>query len=113
MPYITTKVTTPLPQTKIDALTKAYGKLIEIFPGKTERWLMLDFTGDAKMAFGGTTDPCAMIEIALFGKASAESCDKMTDAVCALIETECAIPADRIYVKYAEVGHWGWNHTNF
>ena len=30
MPYITTKVTTPLPQTKIDTLTKAYGKLIEV-----------------------------------------------------------------------------------
>lgn len=113
MPYITTKVTTPLSQKKIDALTEAYGKLIEIFPGKTERWLMLDFTGDAKMAFGGTTEPCAMVEIELFGKASAESCDKMTDAVCAMIEVECAIPADRVYVKYAEVEHWGWNHANF
>ena len=79
MPYITTKVTTPLPQKKIDALTEAYGKLIGIFPGK----------------------------------ASAESCDKMTDAVCAMIEVECAIPADRVYVKYAEVEHWGWNHANF
>ena len=113
MPYITTKVTTPLPQKKIDALTEAYGKLIEIFPGKTERWLMLDFSGDAKMTFGGTTEPCAMVEIELFGKASAESYDKMTDAVCAMIEVECAIPADRVYVKYAEVGHWGWNHANF
>lgn len=57
MPYITTKVTTPLPQTKIDALTKAYGKLIEIFPGKTERWLMLDFTGDAKWRSAAPRSP--------------------------------------------------------
>ncbi len=113
MPYITTKVTAPLPQDKIDALTTAYGKLIALFPGKTERWLMLDFTGDAKMAFAGTTEPCAMIEISLFGKASDASYDTMTDAVCALIEKECAIPADRIYVKYTEIEHWGWNHTNF
>ena len=54
-----------------------------------------------------------MVEIELFGKASAESCDKMTDAVCAMIEVECAIPAVRVYVKYAEVEHWGWNHANF
>ena len=113
MPYITTKVTTPLPQKKIDALTEAYGKLIEIFPGKTERWLMLDFTGDTYIVFGGPTETCSMVEIELFGKASAESYDKMTDAVCAMIEVECAIPADRVYVKYAEVAHWGWNHANF
>ena len=113
MPYITTKVTAPLPQEKINALTAAYGKLIEIFPGKTERWLMLDFTGDAKMAFVGTDEPCAMVEVALFGKASDDTYDKMTAAVCALIERECAIPADRVYVKYAEVEHWGWNGGNF
>lgn len=113
MPYIATKVTTPLTKETTDRLSAAYGKLIALFPGKTERWLMLDFTGDARMTFAGTDEPCAMIEVALFGKADDASYDKMTAAVCDLIEKECAIPGDRIYVKYEEVEHWGWNGGNF
>ena len=37
----------------------------------------------------------------------------MTAAVCELIEKECGIPSDRVYIKYTEYDKWGWNGSNF
>lgn len=87
--------------------------LADSFPGKSENWLMLRFTDEERMYFAGNDAPCAMLRVALFGKASAASYDKMTDAVCSLLEKELGIPANRVYVKYEEVSHWGWNNSNF
>ena len=46
MPFIETKTSVKLDESKINALKEAYGKDIEIIPGKTENWLMLNFVGD-------------------------------------------------------------------
>jgi len=113
MPYISARMTTPLTAEKEAALTAAFGKDIEVFPGKTERWLMVDFTGDCRMHFAGTDEPCAMVEVALFGKGNPASFDKMTDLVCRAMEEICGIAPDHCYVKYEEVSHWGWNGQNF
>ena len=51
MPFIETKTSVKLDESKITALKEAYGKDIELIPGKSEQWLMLNFVGDCKMAF--------------------------------------------------------------
>ena len=113
MPYIETKLSTPLTKEKELTLKSALGRLIENFPGKTERWLMLDFADNCHMYFNGSDEPCAYVHIALFGKGSDEAYDKMTADVCELLSRETGIAPDRIYVKYEEVFHWGWNGSNF
>ena len=113
MPYIQVRMTTPLTAEKESALTSAFGKEIETFPGKTERWLMVDLTGDCHMHFAGDDLPCAMVQIALFGKDTAAAYDKMTALVCQTMEEHCGISPDHCYVKYEEVSHWGWNGSNF
>ncbi len=113
MPYISVRMTTPLTPEREKLLTTAFGTDIEAFPGKTERWLMVDLTGDCHMHFAGTDKPCAMVEIALFGKGTAAAYDSMTAMVCDTMEEICGIPVDQCYVKYEEVSHWGWNRNNF
>jgi len=113
MPYILTKVTTPLSREDEKTLTQAYGKLIEIFPGKTERFLMVDFEDNCRMHLAGTDEDCAMVTIAIFGKGPDASFDAMTQRVSELLEKVCKIPQDKIYVKYEEVDHWGWTGSNF
>ena len=114
MPYIEIITNTAVAKTAEVSVKSGLAELLPAcFPGKTENWLMLDFTENSRMYFAGKDDPCAMVEIALFGKGSAASFDKMTAGVCTLIETELGIPADRVYVKYEEVSHWGWNGNNF
>lgn len=114
MPYIEAKTNITLSKEKTDILkSKIAEALAAAFPGKTENWLMLNFVSNCNMYFGGSDKPCIMLDIAIFGSQSDASYNKMTSAVCELINRECAIPTERIYVKYSEYDHWGWMGNNF
>ena len=113
MPFIQTKTNLPVSQEQEKALKARFGKTIALLPGKSERWLMLDFEDNCRMWFGGDDAPCAYLEVKLFGSASGSSYDKLTaaitDDVCAVL----GVAADRVYVKDEEIAHWGWNRNNF
>ena len=113
MPYINAKFSEKLDTGATERLKEAFGKAIELIPGKTERWLMLNFDSDGKMAFAGTFGKCAMLEVEIFGAASDSAYAALTRALCDAVHAETGIPADRIYVKYAEVCHWGCGGVNF
>lgn len=113
MPFINTKVTTAISLEQETKLRSELGKAIAAL-GKTESWLMLGFEDNCRLHFqGNNNSPSAFIEIKLFGKASDSAYDKMTALVTDIISSELAIPANRIYVKYEECSHWGWNSNNF
>ena len=114
MPYINMKTSAKLNTGATEDLKKAFGEAIALIPGKSERWLMISFTDECKMAFAGDSDaPCAMLEVELFGAASDNAYDALTKRLCEVVAKNTAVSADRVYVKYAEVGHWGYNGFNF
>ena len=114
MPFIETKTSVKLDESKITALKEAYGKDIELIPGKTEQWLMLNFIGDCKMAFCGATEPdTAILEVAILGKASKDAYDKLTYKLCEDVSAILGVPSDRIYIKYSEHSVWGYDGENF
>ena len=114
MPYIDLKTNVKLPKETTELLkSEIAGILSNSFPGKTENWLMLNFTGDSTMYFAGSDAPCMFVDVAIFGSQTDKSYDKMTAALTDLLTKTCGIPANRLYVKYAEVFHWGWNGSNF
>lgn len=114
MPFINSKVSVSLDDKKRETLKTELGKAIEIFPGKSEHWLMLNFEDNCSLYFqGDNSKPVAFIEVKVFGKITADSAEKMTKTLCDLFQKELAIPKDRIYVKYEEVNFWGWNGANF
>ncbi len=114
MPYINMKTSAKLDTGTLETLKSAFGEAISIIPGKSERWLMLNFEGDCKMAFAGDAErPCAMLEVEIFGGAEDSSYDELTKELSSIVEKHTGVSADRIYVKYAEVGHWGFNGFNF
>lgn len=114
MPYIKTTVSKKIDSDVKAELKKEYGKLIEIFPGKTESWLMLSFFDDVDMAFKGSSDKeYAFVEVSIFGGASDSSFDRFTASLCELLNKKLGISKDCIYVKYEESTRWGWNGNNF
>lgn len=114
MPLITAQTNIIFAKEKEIALKSDLAKAIsDSFPGKTEKWLMINFEYGCSMYFGGSDAPCMVVTVEIFGKQSNESYDKMTEKVCAMFSSVCEIPSDRIYVKYAAVEHWGWNGNNF
>ncbi len=114
MPYINLKTTKILKDDEKSALSREFGKAIECFPGKTERWLMVNIEGGASMWMAGdnSTD-CAMLEVSLLGHAGNKAYDDMSAALCSVMENVSGIASSRVYIKYAETEHWGFNGGNF
>ncbi|MBQ7336405.1 MAG: hypothetical protein IJW92_08040 [Clostridia bacterium] len=113
MPFIDTKLNVTLTPEKEQVLKTRLGEAISLFPGKSEYWLMLNFTDNCRMWFRGYNIPAAMVQVQLFGAAEAETCNQMTKAICKIFKEELNIAPDHVYVKYESVEHWGWNGENF
>ena len=103
MPFINSKLS-------VKALKTQLGHAIEAIPGKTESWLMVGFEDDYCLYFKGNQDgPTAFIEVKIFGSAPDSAFDRLTERISSIYEEELGIPKNRIYIKYEEVLHWGWN----
>lgn len=113
MPFIDTKTNVTICKEVEKSLTAEFGKAIELIRGKSEYWLMLSFDGDKMMAFRGSDQPCAMVEVKIFGSASDKEYSDLTKKLTEILSTHLPIPQDRIYVKYDEVSTWGLGGENF
>ena len=114
MPFINTKINRPLSPEKEEILKSRLGEAITVFPGKTEQWLMLGFTDNARLWFHGENDfPMAFVEVQLLGTAAPDACEKMTQRICTIYSEELGISPDAIYVKFESISEWGWNNRTF
>lgn len=114
MPFIDLKTTKKISADCEKELTRDFGEKIALIPGKSEKWLMLNFEGECRMAFAGNAnDDMAMLEVKLFGGASGAAYDALTAALTDSVSDILGVGKERIYVKYEESSHWGWNGSNF
>jgi phenylpyruvate tautomerase PptA (4-oxalocrotonate tautomerase family) len=114
MPFISTKTNVTLTKEKELNIKQKFGEAIELIPGKSENWLMLSFEDQSSMYFKGQFDKgIAFVEVKLFGKASSDAYNKLTNAITNILQKELDINPDCIFVKYEEVNNWGWNGNNF
>lgn len=114
MPYIGTRVSTKISKEQEIVLKERLGKIIGLFPGKSERWLMLDFEDSCRLWMGGDNSmPMAYVEVKVFGTIDSAAAEKVTEAICALLEEVLGIEPSYTYVKYGCCDTWGWNKSNF
>jgi phenylpyruvate tautomerase PptA (4-oxalocrotonate tautomerase family) len=113
MPYIETKTNVTITKEQEIALKTAFGKAIGIIPGKTEQWLMLGFSDSHRMWFAGEDAPCVLLEVELLGSTTSEVYDALSAELTKIVSETLAVPPSGIYIKYEEIGHWGWNGGNF
>ncbi len=113
MPYIEIKTNKKIDITNEIAMRASLGEAITAIEGKSEKWLMLSFVDGLKMAFAGSDDGCAMVSVEIFGSADDEEYDELTARITAIVSNALSLPPDRIYVKYAETDHWGFDGENF
>ena len=114
MPFINSRVSVSVTKEQEASLKDKLGKAISIIPGKSEKWLMIEFADGCNLYFqGNKEEPTAFIEVKVFGSIPESCLDKLTETICDIYETELQVKKDRIYVKYEEVGKWGWNGSNF
>ncbi|MBQ7295749.1 MAG: hypothetical protein IJW86_06110 [Clostridia bacterium] len=113
MPFINTRTSCEITKEKETAIKTQLGEAIKLI-GKSESWLMLNFEDNCRLYFkGGNSENMAMVEIALFGKATSSQYDALTAKVTEIISSELSISPSCIYVKYEEVDHWDYSGFNF
>ena len=113
MPFINVKTNTAVAQDKKESIKTALGKAITAIPGKSESWLMVGIEPETALWFKGSDAPAAMVEVSVFGSASASAYNALTAEVTDVLKVNLGISPDRVYVKYTETPNWGWNGSNF
>ncbi len=114
MPYIHAKTSLTLSDEQKRKLTKELGEAIKLFPGKSERWLMLEYSDGLSMAFASDSrTPALMLEVSLYGRLDTAAADKFTAKATEIFEEVTGIRKDRMYIKYSEHSTWGFSGENF
>lgn len=113
MPFIDSKVTVKLTEEKKNSVKTQLGQAISILH-KSENYLMVGFEDEYDLYMSGNRlEKGAYVSVSLFGNASSDDYEKMTGAICDILQDELGIPADHVYVTYHGVNDWGWNGRNF
>lgn len=113
MPFINTKTTVAVSNSKKEILTAEFCTIARECLGKGENWIMTGCEDHASLSFQGSTEDIAYVEVKTFGTPSSAGTGQMSARICALLERELSIPASRIYVAYFPTNDWGWNGNNF
>ena len=113
MPFIDSKITTPVSSEVKEELKSELGKLISTL-GKSETYLMVGIEDAYDLWLGGKKlEKGAYVSVSLYGNASPDAYDKLTGQICSLFAENLGIPGDAVYVTYHPVNDWGWNGRNF
>lgn len=114
MPYINVKMSKKIGISEMNEIKAQLGKAIEIFPGKSESWLMCCVESDKNMWFqGDNSEDCVFVEVKLFGSVDKKASEKFTEEICEYFDSHFGIPTSRVYVRYSGGTDWGWNCNNF
>ena len=113
MPFIRVDTNLAVSAGQAEQLKRLLGQAIEVIPGKSEAWLMVEVEGEKALWMAGSDAPAAMVEVSVYGGAGGGEYSQLTGRVCDALEGVLDIPGSRVYVKYAETEHWGWNGSNF
>ena len=114
MPFINSKITKKITREDEAVVKEKLGKAIELIPGKSEAWLMLNFEAESHLYFKGSNDKdIAYVEVSVFGSENKESFNNLTAEITKIFNEVLGIERERIYVKYETTTSWGWNGGNF
>ena len=112
MPFINSKITKKITREDEAVVKEKLGRAIELIPGKSETWLMVNFEPESHLYFKGSND-IAYVEVSVFGNEHKEAFNNWTAEITKIFHEVLGIEPERIYVKYETTTSWGWNGGNF
>lgn len=109
MPYIHIQTQVPTDTKQQDAVKARLGQAIRCIPGKTEEWMLVAFTSADAMYWSGEKQPCAFVEIRIWGEARREEYDALADEVYKILREELDVLPKHAYIHFQPGKHWAWN----
>ncbi len=112
MPFIDCKLNVDISKEQETELKDEFGKAIELIPGKSENWLMVNIQPKCALYFRGSNEkPTAMVSVTVYGRANPAAYDVLTDRLNRILSNVANI--EEMYVSYGETNNWGYNGSNF
>lgn len=107
MPFIKIKVNCRIsPEQEIELKTRM-GKAIELVPGKSEEYLLLEFEDEARLWLRGrNARPMAYIEAAIFGNESHAGYPAFTAELSRIYQDVLGIAPEDCFIKYDDITAW-------
>ncbi|MDR2095936.1 MAG: hypothetical protein LBP76_10535 [Treponema sp.] len=109
MPYISVTIGQKLSALQRQMLKTELGRLISIFPGKTEPDLIVCIHDGGAVYMGGAEVPCVYIDVRIYGKTENEAKKNFTKKIFAFIAHEYGIPPEHQYLSISQYAHWGYD----
>lgn len=114
MPFIDSRVSIKMTPEQKKELKTRLGEAIEVIPGKSESWLMIDLADEQTMYFRGEdTEPTAFICVNIYGSDDEFAFGRMTECLTEIYGEVLGVKPDHMYIKYDASMYWGWNGSNF
>lgn len=112
MPFI--KVETNIRVKDVPAVTKQLSELAADLMGKPEIYVLAVLEPEKSLLFGGTDDPAAYVTLDSI-RLPEERTPDFSKAICAFLETELAIPPNRVYIAFGDITphRFGWDGRTF
>jgi phenylpyruvate tautomerase len=114
MPLLKIQTNQPVDTDKKHALAAEASKAVADMLGKPERYVMVSIEENPAMLFGGSGEPLAYLELKSIGLPESKTGD-FSAALAALLDRHLGLPADRVYIEFADAPRtmWGWNGGTF
>ncbi len=107
MPFIKVKLSCPISDEQESDLKSRLGKAIELVPGKSEEYLLLEFEDKCRLWLRGeNSEPIAYIEAAIFGNESHAGYPAFSTEVTKILQTVLGIAPEDCYIKYEDITAW-------
>ncbi|MDQ5980432.1 MAG: phenylpyruvate tautomerase [Verrucomicrobiota bacterium] len=114
MPYLKIQTNLPLSKKAERTVLRTASTLVAEELDKPEDYVMVAIQANTPMRFAGSDEAVAFLELKAIGL-PARKTKRLSEALCALIETHLGISPSRVYVKFITVprGMWGWKGDTF
>ena len=114
MPYLKIQTNREIADDAKQEILKKASVLVSKNLGKPENYVMVRIDPVQPMMFAGTAAPCAYLELKSIGLPESKT-ETLSKVLCQLLLDELKIPAERVYIEFADAkdSMWGWNSGTF
>lgn len=114
MPFIISRVSNTINKEQEIELKTRIGKAIQLVPGKSEEYLLLEFEDNCRLYLkGDNSSPIAYIEASIWGNENHLGYDRFTAEITKIFNEVLDIKPENIYIKYSDIVDWGVAGINF
>ncbi|MBQ8667894.1 MAG: hypothetical protein IJ079_01730 [Lachnospiraceae bacterium] len=110
MPFVISRVNVPISDAQEKELKQRLGKAIELVPGKSEEYLLLDFEDNCRLYVrGDSSKPVAYITASIFGNEDHCGFSAFAAEVTDIFRDILGISPESCYIKFDDIISWAVN----